>query len=170
MKTIELVLLILLIHLGTICLQAQGNEKPMSRLEKMIGKWEGTAVMTRGDTRTEIKQTEDITTELAGDLIIVKGKGRDAKSDSVVFEAFGVIHYDQLAGMYKLSAYTNNGNYTLASAKFEDNKFIWWFDVPQGSIRYTLSLSEKSWVEDGHFSSDQENWYPFIHMELSKIE
>jgi len=142
----------------------------MSRLENMIGKWEGTAVMTRGDTRTEIKQTEDITTELAGDLIIVKGKGRDAKSDSVVFEAFGVIHYDQQAGMYKLSAYTNNGNYTLASAKFEDDKFIWWFDVPQGSIRYTLSLSEKSWVEDGHFSSDQENWYTFIHMELSKIE
>ena len=141
----------------------------MKKLEVMAGKWSGKAEMTGPQGKTLLDQTEDIRWELGGKLLVIKGEGKNAQSGETAFQAYGVIHWDDPAQKYIFNAYTSDGRYTQADARWEGEKFIWQFDVPSGgTVRYTVEFGEGTWVEDGHFSRDGQNWFPFIHLDLKK--
>ncbi len=102
--------------------------------------------------------------------MVIKGTGYDASTDSLAFEAFGIIHWDANAAEYKFNAYSM-GKQVIANAEFKDDNFIWWFETPNGgTVRYTIKFTENTWTEDGAFTQDWEQWYPFFHMELKRVE
>ena len=48
----------------------------------------------------------------------------------------------------------------------------WSFDTPNGGkTRFTADFSKEGfWTEKGEFSPDGERWFPFIEMNLEKVE
>lgn len=145
--------------------------KEMKKLSALHGRWSGSGwYQMANQERVEFNQTENIYPKLEGQVLVVNGLGKDPESGNVVFEAFAVMHFSKEESLYKFNTYTNNGGHTTASAKLENDSLTWWFDVPKGTIRYTIHFTQNTWVEDGHFSPDSENWYPFLHMELKKLE
>ncbi len=148
-----------------------GQDSNMAVFKDMVGKWKGNAVSQTPEGKMEISQSEDINYELDGKILVIRGTGRVPQSDSVIFRAFGVIHFDAPSKEYKFSAYTMDGNYVLADATYEANVLTWSFDVPNGGrVEYTLKFDDKTWVEDGKYSPDGQQWYPFFHMELEKVK
>ena len=151
--------------------QLSAQDANMSLLSDLVGTWSGTAVSQMPDGKMTFDQTEDISYELAGKLLVIKGQGKIQGTDSVAFQAYGVIHWDSPSDGYKFSAYTMDGNYVLADAKIEDKTLLWSFSVPNGGkIEYSLKFNESTWIEDGKYSPDGQQWYPFFHMELEKVK
>jgi len=102
--------------------------------------------------------------------LVINGLGKDKATDKKVFEAFGVVNEDR-DGKFQLNTYTLEGRHTLASIEPTEVGYDWWFDIPnRGTIKYKIKLTESTWIEDGSFSSDGNNWYPFFHMQLTKIK
>ena len=52
-----------------------------------------------------------------------------------------------------------------------DNQYTWGFDVPTGKIKYSITLSPqaKTWYEKGEFLPDGTQWFPFLEMNLTKL-
>lgn len=151
---------------------AEVNKTEMAKLASLQGKWSGSGWYQSPDQkRHQVNQTEDIYSKLDGQVLVINGLGKDPETGEEVFEAFAVIRYDQKKGQYEFSSYTKEGHHTLASAKFEGDDLVWWFDTSKGgTIKYKIDFTENTWIEDGHFSPDGEKWYPFFHMELKKVQ
>lgn len=168
-----LALLILILQGHTLC-QAQQTDtvgiKEMKKLKDLQGTWSGSGWYQRGaGPKYEINQTEQVVPKLNSQVLVIDGQGKDPETSDVVFEAFAVINYSPEKGEYQLSAYTKDGH-TIASAKFEGEDFVWWFQTPTGgTVKYIINFTADKWVEDGHFSPDGKQWYPFFHMELKKL-
>lgn len=178
MKTqiLTITILALILNGAIVCKAQQQNTVPTGKMEalsKLQGKWSGTGWYQEGrQERHQIKQTENVYSKLDGKILVIEGQGRNAETDDITFEAFGVMYYEESQGQYLLSTYTNvqDRGHTVASAKFEGDNLIWWFETPSGgTVRYTINFTETTWIEDGHFSPDGEKWYPFFHMELKKL-
>ena len=94
------------------------------------------------------------------------GKRADGK---VVHEALGVLSYDTKESRYRLRTWLRDGRTADTwLLVLSENTFQWGFDVPTGKIRYNISLTENTWTEIGEFSSDNNQWYPFFRMDLTR--
>lgn len=167
MKKLTILSIALLIAIGSWAQNDSTNH--MFGLKQLIGQWEGSGWMRMPDgKRVEFNQTEDIYSKLEGQLLVINGLGRDASTDEKIFEAFGVINYSQQENVYKFNAYTNDGRHTLANFEVTPDGFNWWFDTGNGTVKYKAKVTSDTWVEEGFYSPDEENWYPFFKMELEK--
>lgn len=170
MKNLLTSITVLLVLVSFNFLQAQApKENPLSHVQPLTGQWSGSGWMRtpQGETVT-FDQTEKVSSQLAGNLLVVEGIGYKSDSKDKIFQAFGVLNYSATSNEYIFNAYTLDGRYTQAKAEVEPGKLIWSFEVPNGKIKYELAFNDKEWKEDGYFSRDGENWYPFLHMELTK--
>lgn len=151
-------------------ISAQEKSSNLEALMPLVGQWEGTGWMqTQDGQRLQFKQTEDIYTKLDGQLLVVNGLGRDPETGEKVFEAFGILNYSKEDKAYKFNTYTHRGDHGIADVKLGDGQFDWWFTVPSGgTVKYSITFTDSTWSEDGHYSPDGENWYPFFHMDLKK--
>ncbi len=170
MKTTNIITFIFL--LTSVHVTAQEKvPKPVSlkRLEVMKGKWAGSGWVQRGPgPKYSFNQTEHVYPKLSGQLLIVDGQGTDTETGEVTFQAFGVFKA-KTDSTFQFSAYTNEGNYTLAEAAFEDDVLVWWFKLENGAtIRYEIQLSKDTWIEDGYYIKSPEAKYPMFHMELKR--
>ena len=172
MKTIKFILIIILsanmYHTG----RAQSAmPEPLQPLALLAGEWSGEGSQSRGQNdRLEFNQTEEVSVELDGRLIVFRGTGTTKGETEPSFRAYGVMTYDSEADQVFIHAWTMDGNYTKAPVETSENQFSWSFDVPNGGkVRYTADFNENTWTERGAYSPDQgKTWYPFMEMRLTR--
>jgi hypothetical protein len=149
-------------------------KEEMKKLAYLAGSWKGDAKVRQGPgPELIIGQEEKIEYRLDGTLLVIEGTGRDAHGN-IVFNALGLLNYDAPNEKLIFKSYMKDGR--SADAYFtvlEDNKYEWGFDIPgRGKSKYTIVLDpkEKSWHEKGEYSSDGNNWFTFIELNLKKVE
>lgn len=165
---------------GFMLAHAQGTapeslKQEMQKLSYMAGKWKGEASMRQPNgTMLRVNQEEDIQFKLDGTVLLIEGTGRNPVDNTISFNALAILSYSQQTREYKLKSYVMDGNQTDAYFKIvEEFHFEWGFELPtKAKIRYDLVLNpqKKSWLEKGEYSPDGNNWFPFIEMNLTKLE
>ncbi len=114
---------------------------------------------------------ESVQSKLNDFVLIVEGKGKSQSNNELGHDAMGMIYYNLDNNRYEFHSATVQGMVTLAEAKIDEKgNFIWGFEVPQGKIQFTITLTEDTWVEKGAFSPDGSTWYPTMEMNLKKIK
>jgi hypothetical protein len=155
---------------ATILAQGTSNAKDeMKKLSAWVGHWTGTSTAQKQGGRTEPATVDErIEWKVDGHALLINGlgKGTDGR---VVHEALGVLSFDATENRYRLRTWIRDGK--TADAWFTivaENNFQWGMDVPSGRIRYSIQLTATTWTEIGEFSPDGSQWYPFLHMNLTR--
>ena len=160
---------VLLLTCSLMTAQAQVTSKDaMNKFSLWAGHWTGSSTWTMRGTAENSTVDETIEWRVDGHAMLINGLGKD-KDGKIVHEAMGVLSYDMKEARYRLHTWLRDGR--TADAWFNiiaDNHFQWGFDTPQGKVRYTILLTDKTWKEKGEFSSDNTQWYPFLDMNLTK--
>jgi hypothetical protein len=163
--------------------QAQGLGKAsdalkneMQKLEYFTGKWKGEAIAKqRNGPDTKIIQDENIYFKLDNTILIFEGTGRNPQNlNEITFNAFAVVSYDEHKKEFKMTSHLKDGSQTQAYFKvLGENHFEWGFDVQNNAkMRYDIKLDPKAktWYETGEYSPDGATWYPFITLNLTKVD
>ena len=175
MKAIAMVIIALHGILNNQSAMAQDGRLGKTQMEKLshwVGEWEGSGwQMQPSGQRIEFDVKESVQAKLNGLVLIVEGKGTSDNSNELGHDAMGMIYYNLDNKRYEFHSATMQGMTILAEAKIDDNgDFIWGFEIPQGKIQFTITLTEDTWVEKGVFSPDGNTWYPTMEMKLKKIK
>lgn len=143
----------------------------MERLAGMVGDWQGEANVLFPAQRT-VHQSEHIERAMDGLLLVIRGAGYAGaeRSGAPIFNAFGVISYDDARDLYEFRVY-NDGRAATATARFlDDGRLQWTMDFSPVIIRYTITLSENEWREVGEMSRDAGvTWAQTIDMRLRRL-
>jgi hypothetical protein len=159
--------------------QAPDMSKPvkekMAVLSNWAGRWKGEGVVYRGPQGSKSSVDEQIEWKLDGTVLLINGVGKTSEgaSEKIVHEALGVLTYDVYKNEYKFRSWLRTGITTEAWFKVTgDNKYEWGFDVPNGKIKYSITLdpAKKTWNEVGEFSQEGIDWMKFFEMNLTKVE
>ena len=156
--------------------EAVAKEK-MKVFESWPGHWKGEGSMQMGPGPAK-KSTVDeyLEFKLDGTILLVEGIGKavDGQSSTpqIVHHAMGILSFDQITNEYKFNTYLKDGKSTLPWFKIvEESKYQWGFDIPNGKIRYSITIdpTRKTWNEIGEFSNDNgTSWMKFFEMNLKK--
>jgi hypothetical protein len=143
----------------------------MARIAGMVGDWQGEANVSFPVQRT-VHQSEHIESAMNGLLLVIRGTGYATadRAGAPIFNAFGVISYDDARDLYEFRVY-NDGRAATATARFlDDGRLQWTMDFSPVIIRYTIALDGDSWRETGEMSRDGgATWTPTIDMALRRI-
>ena len=170
MKHPILILLSVLFANGAIAQTpaALNSREAMQKLRLWPGHWTGSSVWSMRGKEERSTVEETVAWKVDGHALLVNGLGKDAEGQ-IVHEALAVLSYNSFESKYHLNSWLRDGRSTDAWFKIVgENQFQWGFDTPQGKIRYSITLTEKTWKETGEFSSDGTQWYPFLTMDLTK--
>ncbi len=145
----------------------------MEKLSFLEGQWSGSGWQIGQDRKKHsFTQTEDISFEANGEVLLVKGLGKtpdETGKDKVIHSAIALISYNTREGHYDFRSYAagrGGGNFTGKLVK--ENHFEWYLETPQSKIKYTITLNEKGqWHETGEMAMG-ENWFQFFEMTLDK--
>jgi hypothetical protein len=173
MKKLSIAIALLLSASQLIAQDAKVNRENLRKLDFMTGNWKGEAtIQQRGSAPIKVVQEEKIEWRLDSLLLTVEGTGRDPLTKKVNFHAFAIIAYNQQTKQLGMKSFTMEGRQTEAYFNVvADNQYTWGFDVPTGKIKYSITISPqaKTWVEKGEFSPDGTQWFPFMEMNLTKL-
>ena len=144
----------------------------MDRLAFMEGDWVGNAWASQGPgQRIDMQQAESIRRRIGGQVLLVEGLGRRlvaGQPGDTVFSALGTIDWLPERG-YVLRSFTLNGQQGEFPLTVSDSGFSWGYQIPAGTIRFTMTLSAAGeWHEHGEFSRDGTEWVPSFDMRLHK--
>ena len=142
----------------------------MKALEFMIGEWQGDAWIQMGpDRRDTAQQHELIEWQAGGEVLLIQGRGES--EGKPVHQALAAITWDARANRYDMWTYRAGSGSMRPSIEVGDRRVVWGFDVPNGKVRYTISLDgEGRWVEVGEHSSDGgSTWRQFFGMTLRRL-
>jgi len=168
---IKLITVLLIVSVAAQAQELDKIKSAMAKLAILEGQWQGTGWIQQGNSRSEFSQTEDVQSKLDGTTLLIEGKGYE--NDMLKFNAMAIASFDPIADKYRFHSFLNDGRFTAAEGWFDDeNVFHWQFAVPsRGTVRYTIVLTEESWQEKGAFNPvNTEQWYPFMEMNLTKID
>jgi hypothetical protein len=144
----------------------------MERIAGMAGDWRGEANVAFPAPRI-VYQNEHIERDMNGLLLVIHGSGyADAdRADAPIFNAFGVISYDDARGIYEFRVY-NDGRAATAEARFlDDGRLQWVMNFAPVIIRYTITLGANTWNEVGEMSRDNgATWARTIEMNLTRVQ
>ncbi len=143
----------------------------MSQVSVMVGKWEGKGwQMNQSGEKNNSNITENIQWELDSTLILMEGIGK-RDDGTIAHKALGLLSYNPFNNKYEFNSHLASG--LEANASFEiikpNEKFKWWFsDNRGGTIRYTITIENNKWKEEGEYSQDGNQWNKFFEMNLEK--
>ncbi|QGZ94710.1 hypothetical protein [Terricaulis silvestris] len=144
----------------------------MERIAGMAGDWRGEANVTFPATRT-VHQNEHIERDMNGLLLVIHGNGYATadRTGAPIFNALGVISYDDARQIYEFRVY-NDGRAATAEAHFlDDGRLQWTMNFSPVIIRYTITLGANTWNEIGEMSRDNgATWTQTIEMNLTRIQ
>jgi hypothetical protein len=127
------------------------QREAMKKFEFMVGQWSGDATVMRGPAgKITFTQTENVEMKLDGLVMLVEGKGT-ATDGKVMFQALGMISYDEAAKQYRFRAF-NDGRYmdTELTPASDGKGFQWGLNFGPAKMHYTMQLNDKGeWVETG---------------------
>jgi hypothetical protein len=147
----------------------------MKSFSWMVGDWSGDAwYLGREQKKVAIVQKEHIINRLDGAIITMEGSGYDKSpvlSDAkLVFQAFGILTYDNTNSKYVLRAYRGENFIDSDFVTNPDGTFTWSFNAQYGKTKYIITHTpEGKWNERGFLSQDGTNWNQFFEMTLSKL-
>lgn len=122
----------------------------MSKLQFLVGSWSGTARLWRSPTApVEMVQTEEAKYKLDGLLLTVEGVGKNKADGTPVLQAFGLISYDDAAGVYRMRAF-NDGRWLETDVHLDESakQLSWGFDFGRFKTSSTLRITpEGDWTE-----------------------
>lgn len=143
----------------------------MDRLSGMLGDWRGEANVLFPRPLT-VFQSEHIERDMDGLLLVIHGTGYATadRAGAPIFNAFGVISYDDARQIYEFRVY-NDGRAATAEARFlDDGRLQWTMNFAPVIIRYTITLGADSWNEVGEMSRDNgATWTRTIEMNLTRV-
>jgi hypothetical protein len=118
--------------------------------------------------REEAKQREVVQWKAGGEVLFIQGTGKSG--EQVVHDALAAITWDARANRYDMWTYRAGGGAGDPWIEVAEKRVVWGFDVPNGKMRYTISLdAEGRWVEVGEYSGDGgATWRQFFGMTLRK--
>ncbi len=140
----------------------------MASLAAMDGIWRGPAwtILEKGEKHNVI-QTERIGPFLDGSIKLLEGRGYDATTGKVTFNAFGVISFDQNTKTYALHSYAQGraGDFKLTPTA---DGYVW--EIPAGpmTIRYTAVIKDGAWKEVGDRIMPGQKPIRFFEMNLKR--
>jgi hypothetical protein len=151
----------------------------MARLDWMIGAWEGEGwTLAPGGQRWTFRQTEQVESRLKGAILVIEGRGfppgalnEPLKPETIVFNAFAVISFDDRQGKYAFRSYAMGYANTFEAELTPNGAFIWRITPPSGpQMRYIMTNpSPDTWVEIGERSMDGgASWTQFFEMRLTR--
>lgn len=180
MKNVALVCLLLagLISNKIFAQPTEGVAKEkMKPFAYWAGHWQGEGSIQMGPgPQKKSKVDEHLEFKLDGTVMLIEGIGKsvEGNENKVVHHALAVLSFDQATNQYKFNSYLIDGRSTQAWLIIvEEGKYQWGFDIPNGKIKYsiTVSTSEKTWNEIGEISHDNgATWMKFFEMNLKKVE
>lgn len=171
------ILVLFLLFFTSISFAQTDEVTPKAAMEKLsflTGKWSGSGwMMNQQRQKMTFTQTEDIEFLTDGESLLIQGKGKtkDAETgeDRVIHNAVALITYDMATENYNFSSYAvgrGGGNYTAKLVA--DQHFEWYLEVPNGKIRYTITINEQGqWYEIGEFAMG-DSWFKIFEMTLDK--
>lgn len=166
---VSLLLLALGIGLSSMAQAPANNSKDqMKKLAMWEGRWVGTGTTQMQGKSESSSVVETIEWKVDGHALLINGLGKN-KDGKVVHEALGVLSFDTKENRYRFHTWLRDGR--TADTWFialGENDYQWGFDIPTGKIRYTIKLTQTTWVENGEFSSDGNQWFPFFQMQLTR--
>jgi hypothetical protein len=135
----------------------------------LVGSWEGRGWVDTPEGRMTFRQTETVEARLGGLLIALEGRGYSGTPETLAFNAFGVLSYDDRSKRYTLRSWTR-GYVTDGAAEFRDDGALVWSMTPPGQvIRYTITQPQPGrWREIGERSAGGAPFTQFFEMELTK--
>jgi len=173
MKRLSIVFFLMLSASQMFAQDAKVNRENLRKLDFMAGNWKGEAtIQQRGGAPIKVVQEEKIEWRLDSLVLTVEGTGKDLLTKKVNFHAFAVIAYNQQTKQLGMKSFTLEGRQMDAYFNVvADNQYMWGFDVPTGKIKYSITISPqaKTWYEKGEFSPDGTQWFPFMEMNLTKL-
>jgi Protein of unknown function (DUF1579) len=148
----------LICTMASVLCMAQSPRKPnveaertaMSKLQFLVGTWSGEARIWQGpSTSVELIQTELVTYKLDGLLLMVEGVGKSKSDGKATLQAFGIISYDDAAGVYRMRAF-NDGRWLESDVQLDESgkALDWGFTLGQIKTKSTLRMNENGdWTE-----------------------
>jgi hypothetical protein len=148
----------LICSMASVLCMAQTPRKPnveaertaMSKLQFLVGSWSGEARIWPGpSTFVELVQTEQVTYKLDGLLLTVEGVGKSKSDSKAYLQAFGIISYDDEAGVYRMRAF-NDGRWLESDVQLDEagKTLHWGFTLGQIKTKSTLRMNENGeWTE-----------------------
>jgi len=92
--------------------------------------------------------------------------GIGIRDGEIVHDALAIIS-NKPEGAYAMNSFVGDGRTGDFELSKEGDLLVWKIPVEGGTIRYSIAVSEDTWVEKGDFGSNG-NWYPFFEMNLKK--
>lgn len=166
-------LIVILVCAASLQLSAQdhGNKSlsnQLKTLEALVGNWEGEGYIIDNKTRERksFVQKEEMRYELDSTIISIKGVG--TSDGKIVHDARAIICPADSSNQFEFYSFLADGRKGKFLMEKEGEIIRWFIEVPQGTIRYTITLKENEYHEVGEFGVE-ENWYPFMEMNLRKV-
>lgn len=138
----------------------------ITRLQFMLGRWEGTGWMMGMDGERHLfDQTEYIQFKVDSTLLLIEGRGRS--QGKTIHHALAVVSYDKQARNYIFQSYLSDGRNGSFEAELIGDKFYWY---PNEMIRYVIGLNDQGkWNEVGQMKRN-DTWFQFFEMTLDKMD
>jgi hypothetical protein len=147
----EKVALIYLLSVGLYCnnISAQPSEAVAKEKMKSFTNWEGhwqgeSSIQMGPGPQKKSRVDEHLEFKLDGTVMLIEGIGKSLELENenkIVHHALGIVSFDQTTSEYKLNSYLKDGRSTQAWLNIiEEGKYQWGFDIPNGKIKYSITL------------------------------
>lgn len=145
------------------------QKEAMAPLSIMDGVWRGPAWTILGNgQKHDVIQTERIGPFLDGTIKVLEGRGYDAATGEVTFNAFGIVSYDPAQKTYTLHSHAQgrSGDFRLTPTQ---DGYVW--EIPAGPmmIRYTATIKDGAWREVGDRIVPGREPVRFFEMNLKRV-
>jgi hypothetical protein len=145
----------------------------MSKLDYMVGEWQGEGWMDMGGHRETFRGGERVQKKLGGVALLVEGEflGKRPGSDAEVpvHTTLGVISWNPQSQKHEFKTWLATGISGQYELELQENGWSWRITTPRGIIRYTMTRTpEGEWFEIGERTADEKSWEKFFEMRLKK--
>ncbi len=148
--------------------------KSIEQLYFMQGTWIGPGWIMKGRKREEFVQNEVINPKIDNTILVIDGIGHAKEAEKkIIHNAFGVISFNEEMNSMTMLSYSTAGKKMENKIKLTGYKKLEWSfkDERGGTIRFREDFSQEGlWIENGDYSADGVNWFPFFQMTLEKIK
>lgn len=142
----------------------------MRKLDKLVGQWKGSGWIQQGPKRETFSGTENVQIKVDGLAVLIEGKFSNPEG-KVIHETLAAMSYDPKLAVYRMKTYLANGMSGEFDFKLAGENYEWGFKTDAaGTIRYTISTTQNTWLEIGEFSRDGKTWMKFFEMKLDKVK
>jgi hypothetical protein len=141
----------------------------MDKLRFLVGAWSGSARIWRSpDDVVNLMQTEHVTYEVNGLVLMVEGVGVDKSTGKPSLQALGLISFDDLAGVYHMRAF-NDGRWLESNVELDPSRrqLHWGFTLGQIKTSSMLRLDDNgTWTESHEVSVNAQPYRKFMDVSV----